>query len=265
MHVLLGGSCPLDSCGPASPMMLASGRDLVTGVNRVRSSFTWRLPSRGFQSREVDFLTYIWIWWDPCPPVRGSATSLQWSTEPPAVPLSSITVESCTRAFISTWVSRLGVPALLTSDRGSQFTSSVWSEVCSILGISRILTISFHPQSNGMMERLLSMCLYVMMLRNLRCRPSTEVLTRFSDALRNFLFSRSGINLTPSLWTGWSLLSLVWFQPPSLSLRILLVFQRRKWGSQFRFLLRSSARILAGRFEVPHLSPPSSSLTFWGE
>ena len=64
---------------------------------------------------------------------------------PEAVPLSFITVEACARAFISTWVSRFGVPALLTSDRGFQFTSSVWLEVCSILGIPRNLTTSIHP------------------------------------------------------------------------------------------------------------------------
>ena len=69
---------------------------------------------------------------------------------PEAVPLSSITGETCARAFISTWVSKFEVPALLTTDRGSQFTSSFWLEVCSILGILRILTTSFHPQSNGM-------------------------------------------------------------------------------------------------------------------
>ena len=71
---------------------------------------------------------------------------------PEAVLLSSITAETCARAFISTWVSQFGVPALLTSDRGAQFTSSVWSVVCSVLGISRIRTNSFLPQSNGMIE-----------------------------------------------------------------------------------------------------------------
>ena len=72
---------------------------------------------------------------------------------PEAVPLSSISAESCVRAFISTWVSRSGVPAVLTSDRGSQFTSSIWTGVCSILGISASTMTSFHPQSNGMVER----------------------------------------------------------------------------------------------------------------
>ena len=74
----------------------------------------------------------------------------RWSE---VVPLSSITSKACAGAFTSTWVSRFGVPALLTSDRGSQFTSSVWSELCSILGILRIKTTSFHPQSKGMIER----------------------------------------------------------------------------------------------------------------
>ena len=71
---------------------------------------------------------------------------------PEAFLLSSITAETCARVFISTWVSRFGVPALLTSDRGAQFASSVWFEVCSVLGISRMKTTSFHPQSTGMIE-----------------------------------------------------------------------------------------------------------------
>ena len=70
-----------------------------------------------------------------------------------AIPLSSITYEACTQALISTWVSRFGVQDLLTSDQGSQFTSSVWLEVCSILRIMRIKTTNFHPQSNEMIER----------------------------------------------------------------------------------------------------------------
>ena len=64
---------------------------------------------------------------------------------PEAVPLSSITAEACAWTFIATWVSRFGVPALLTSDRGAQLTSLVWSEVC--LGVSRIQTKVFILRS----------------------------------------------------------------------------------------------------------------------
>ena len=93
----------------------------------------------------------------PIPSCQGFSYLLtmidRTSRWPEAVPLSSITYESCARAFISPWVSRFGVPALPTLDQGAQFTSSVWSEVCSILGISRIKTTSLHPQSNGMIKR----------------------------------------------------------------------------------------------------------------
>ena len=52
-------------------------------------------------------------------------------------PLASFSAESCVRAFLSTWVLRFGVPAVLTSDRGAQFTSSclVWS-LCIPLNLS---------------------------------------------------------------------------------------------------------------------------------
>ena len=103
-----------------------------------------------------DFLMCIWICRGPLPASQGSSYLLtmmdRTSSWPEAVPLSSITSESWAQAFISTWVSRFGVPSLLTSDHGAQFTSSIWSEVCSILGIARIKTTSFHPQSNGMIE-----------------------------------------------------------------------------------------------------------------
>ena len=64
-------------------------------------------------------------------------------------PLSFITAESFVIAFLFSWVARFGVPPVLTSDPGTQFTSSV----CHSLGISLSTTTSFHPQSNGMIER----------------------------------------------------------------------------------------------------------------
>jgi transposase InsO family protein len=70
-----------------------------------------------------------------------------------AVPLLSTSSDACVEALISTWVARFGVPTLLTSDRGVQFTSSVWTTLCTRLGITPITTTAYHPQSNGMVER----------------------------------------------------------------------------------------------------------------
>ncbi len=50
-------------------------------------------------------------------------------------------------------MSRFGVPAVITSDRGAQFTSPLWAALCSLLNIQHNQTTAYHPQSNGMVER----------------------------------------------------------------------------------------------------------------
>ena len=69
------------------------------------------------------------------------------------MPLSSTTATACTDAFVAGWVSRFGVPASITTDRGVQFTSAVWTILCQRLGIQHCTTTAYHPQSNGMVER----------------------------------------------------------------------------------------------------------------
>ena len=46
-----------------------------------------------------------------------------------------------TAAFVSTWVARFGVPAVVTSDRGAHFTSVVWHYLCSLAGIAISTTL----------------------------------------------------------------------------------------------------------------------------
>jgi len=70
------------------------------------------------------------------------------------VPLKGISAPECADAFTSHWVARFGVPEVLTSDQGTQFTGSLWKCLCSTLGIKHITTSAYHPQSNGMVERL---------------------------------------------------------------------------------------------------------------
>ncbi|XP_072906159.1 uncharacterized protein [Hemitrygon akajei] len=56
------------------------------------------------------------------------------------------------KALIATWVTRFGVPAHITSDRGAQFTSSLWSAVASLLGTQLHHTTAYHPHLNGLVE-----------------------------------------------------------------------------------------------------------------
>ena len=52
-------------------------------------------------------------------------------------------------------VSRFGVPLTLHSDQGRNFESTVFSEMCRLLGVRKTRTTPLHPQSDddGMVER----------------------------------------------------------------------------------------------------------------
>ena len=77
----------------------------------------------------------------------------QFSRWPEAVPLKDATAQSCVRALIQVWISRYGIPDRIVSDRGAQFTGSLWKELCASLAIEHHPTTSYHPQANGLVER----------------------------------------------------------------------------------------------------------------
>jgi len=72
---------------------------------------------------------------------------------PEAIPLNSTTTVDCANALFAGWVARFGVPAVITSDRGAQFTSALWAPLCNMLDIQHAQTTAYHPQSNGLVER----------------------------------------------------------------------------------------------------------------
>ena len=57
------------------------------------------------------------------------------------------------RIFVEHMVTRHGVPEQLLSDRGANFLSSIVQEVCALLGVMKINTSGYHPQTDGLVER----------------------------------------------------------------------------------------------------------------
>ena len=52
------------------------------------------------------------------------------------------------------YFSIFGLPQRMMSDRGTNFTAGIIKELSNLLGIDRVLTSPYHPQTNGQVERL---------------------------------------------------------------------------------------------------------------
>ncbi|GFY71720.1 transposon Tf2-9 polyprotein [Trichonephila inaurata madagascariensis] len=94
----------------------------------------------------------------PFPPSDGFTFLLtcidRYTRWPEAIPFSDISAEAVAKTFIANWISRFGVPAIITTDQGGHFQSRLLYSLKQMLGIRRIQTTPYHPSSNGMVERL---------------------------------------------------------------------------------------------------------------
>ena len=77
----------------------------------------------------------------------------RWTSWPEAIPVKTTDARTCAQALVDNWISRMGTPQLITSDRGKQFAGKVWSEMNKILGIKQIHTTAYNPKANGKVER----------------------------------------------------------------------------------------------------------------
>jgi len=55
--------------------------------------------------------------------------------------------------FVEEIVCRHSVPSQLLSDHGAAFLSRLMMEICNLLGVKKINTTAYHPQTNGLTER----------------------------------------------------------------------------------------------------------------
>lgn len=116
-----------------------------------RSEFQSYLPTQErFTDINIDII-------GPFPTSEGQKYLLtiidRFTRWPEAIPMPDMTAISSAKALTSGWISRFGTPANLTSDQGGQFISQVFNELCKTFGIRHSMTSSYHPQSNGIIER----------------------------------------------------------------------------------------------------------------
>ena len=121
-------------------------------ARHIRAPLQARPPPTGrFMELHVDLV-------GPLPACEGNQYLFtivdRFTRWPEAVPMASTSAEDCARVLLRSWIARFGVPASVTTDRGPQFTSRLWAELHKLLGIKSMQTTAYHPQANGMVERL---------------------------------------------------------------------------------------------------------------
>ena len=110
-----------------------------------------RVLSEPFESVAFDLV-------GPIPKGKGGCRYLltcvcMASKWPEALPIRSMTASAVATGMVEIF-SRVGVPLRLLSDQGSQFVGKVVSKLCESLQIERIVTAPYHPEGNGVVERM---------------------------------------------------------------------------------------------------------------
>ena len=108
------------------------------------------IPDRFWQELGADFVTGL-------PPAEGFTAILgvtdRLSKSVILIPMKETTAAATAQALAQHVFAHHGLPRAIVSDRGTQFTSILWSQLCTALGITRRLSTAFHPETDGAQER----------------------------------------------------------------------------------------------------------------
>lgn len=71
-----------------------------------------------------------------------------------AVAIPDKTALVVARAFVEHYVLKHGIPERVLTDQGSEFEAEPFQALCREFGIQKDRTTAYHPQANGMVERM---------------------------------------------------------------------------------------------------------------
>ncbi|GFS55843.1 hypothetical protein TNCV_2580621 [Trichonephila clavipes] len=111
---------------------------------------TFALPDARFTHIHIDYI-------GPYPPSKGYKYCLtiidRYTRWPEVIPTEDMLAETTARALLNGWISRFGTPVTITTDQVTNFESSLMRELTNRMSSHRIHSVSYHPQSNEMIER----------------------------------------------------------------------------------------------------------------
>ena len=143
------------------PGMTQDVRRFVRNCNTCGKSKIWReqkhgllkplsIPERIWSELSVDFITGLAPSKD-CTNIMVVIDQLSKSII--VVPMKETRVIDVAQTLLEHIFQHHGLPMTIESDRGTQFVSMLWTEVCRLVKITQRLLTAFHPETDGATER----------------------------------------------------------------------------------------------------------------
>ena len=127
------------------------------------------------------------------------------------------TARTTARVLYNNYFSLFGFPQRLMSDQGTEFCGKVIAAMCSLLGVKKIRTTPYHPQTNGSAERVHQT------LQQMIGKLDPEKRKKWPAHIGSIIIA---YNSTRSLVTGYSPYYLMFGQRPRLPIDLLFPTHR---------------------------------------
>ncbi len=124
----------------------------------------------------------------------------QTTRYPAAYPLRNITTKSIMKA-LTQFMSVFGIPKVIQSDRGTNFTSGMFADMLKKLRITHAQSTAYHPESQGCLER------FHQTLKSLLCSYCTELGSDWEEGMPWLMLAAQEVTQES---TGFSPNDLVW-------------------------------------------------------
>lgn len=69
-----------------------------------------------------------------------------------AYPLADKETETVSKSFVESFILRFGIPQVIATDKGTEFLSNLFGDVCKILGITKLNSTAYHHETLGAIE-----------------------------------------------------------------------------------------------------------------
>ena len=133
------------------------------------------------------------------------------------------TARTTARVLYNEYFSVFGFPRRLMSDQAPEFSGKVIATMCDLLGVSKVHTLPYHPQSNGAVERAHQT------LRRMIGKMDPEKRSKWPSHLGSVIIA---YNATRSLVTGFSPYFLMFGWRPRLPIDLLFPTAMRQESSR---------------------------------